>query len=72
MNAGMREVSRAAGMMESMRDESAYLYQRAEQELELAQRSEHAAAVKAHYMLAGYYLDRVYGPPAPDLASDRS
>lgn len=72
MNVTMREVSQAAGMMESVGNESAYLYLRAEQELELAQRSEHPAAVKAHYMLAGYYLDRVYGPPAPDLASDRS
>jgi hypothetical protein len=37
-----------------------YLYRRAEQELQQAQRAEHPAAVKAHYVLAGYYLDKVY------------
>ena len=39
-----------------------YFYVRAEAELELAQRAEHPAAVKAHYELAGYYLDRSYNP----------
>lgn len=39
-----------------------YLYRRAEQELRQAQRAEHPAVVKAHYLLAGYYLDLVYGP----------
>jgi hypothetical protein len=42
-----------------------YLYRRAEQELEQAQRAAHPAAVKAHYMLAGYYLDQVYGGVEP-------
>ncbi|WP_267386073.1 hypothetical protein [Sphingomonas sp. GC_Shp_3] len=42
-------------------DKNDYLYRRAEQELEQAQRAAHPAAVKAHYVLAGYYLDQVYG-----------
>jgi hypothetical protein len=43
-------------------DEDDYLLARAEAELELAQRSSHPGAVRAHYLLAGYYLDRVYRP----------
>ena len=43
-----------------------YLTQRAEAELELAQTATHPAAVKAHYLLAGYYLDRIYGPAETD------
>lgn len=43
-------------------DTENYLEKRAEAELDLAQAAEHPAAVKAHYMLAGYYLDRLYGP----------
>lgn len=38
-----------------------YHYYRAEEELELAQQAEHPAAVKAHYLLAGHYLDCFYG-----------
>ena len=38
-----------------------YFERRAEAELELAQRALHPDAVKAHYHLAGFYLDRVYG-----------
>jgi hypothetical protein len=38
-----------------------YYYDRAEAELEQAQRAQHPAAVKVHYTLAGYYLDRFYG-----------
>ena len=48
--------------MENDRD---YFYRRAEIELEMAQRTEIPAAVKAHYMLAGYYLDKVYSDAAP-------
>ena len=40
-----------------------YYIQRAEEELEIAQTSNEPAAVKAHYTLAGYYLDRAYGTP---------
>ena len=45
-------------------DDSTYYYARAEAEIERAQTADHPAAVKAHYLLAGYYLDRVYGPEA--------
>ncbi len=38
-----------------------YLEQRAEAELSLAQAATHPAAVRAHYLLAGFYLDRIYG-----------
>jgi hypothetical protein len=41
-------------------DDLQYYYKRAETELERAQRAVDPAAVKAHYLLAGYYLDRVY------------
>ncbi len=41
-------------------DDKEYYYQRAESELEMAQRTEVSEAVKAHYTLAGYYLDKVY------------
>ncbi|WP_230481154.1 hypothetical protein [Sphingomonas sp. Leaf21] len=37
-----------------------YFYQRAETELELAQKATHPAAVRAHYIIANHYLDRVY------------
>lgn len=38
-----------------------YYYQRAETELERAQRADHPAAVRAHYIMAGHYLDLTYG-----------
>ncbi len=38
-----------------------YLLERAEAELDLAQGATHERAVRAHYLLAGLYLDRVYG-----------
>jgi hypothetical protein len=44
-----------------------YFYHRAEEELEQAQNAAHPAAVKAHYTLAGFYLDRVYGPGEAEL-----
>lgn len=51
-----------------------YFYDRAEAELKLAQDAEHPAAVRAHYLLAGHYLDRFYGAPedeeAPALAAE--
>jgi hypothetical protein len=60
---------REDALMEPQDD--SYLHDRAEAELKRAQQAEHPAAVKAHYMLAGYYLDRLYGGPdetpmAPD------
>jgi hypothetical protein len=37
-----------------------YLEKRAEAELTLAQAAAHPAAVRAHYLMAGLYLDRLY------------
>jgi hypothetical protein len=45
-----------------------YFYDRAEQELECAQGATHPAAVKAHYLLASYYLDQFYGSAEAALA----
>lgn len=44
-----------------MRDDELYFYERAETELELAQRATHPLAVRAHYIIANHYLDRCYG-----------
>lgn len=51
-----------------MRDDSNYFYDRAETELELAQRATHPAAVRAHYIIANHYLDRCYSGAAPEAA----
>ena len=51
-------------------DEKAYLEQRAEAEIALAQAATHPAAVRSHYLMAGYYLDRVYGP-GEEAAAER-
>ncbi len=40
-----------------------YFQERAEQEIEHAQVADHPAAVRAHYELAGYYLDLVHSSP---------
>ena len=45
-----------------------YFYQRAETELELAQKATHPAAVRAHYIIANHYLDRVYSQPDANAA----
>jgi len=44
-----------------------YFYQRAETELELAQKATHPAAVRAHYIIANHYLDRVYNQPGAEV-----
>lgn len=41
-------------------EEQVYLETRAEAELSLAQSAAHPAVVRAHYILAGFYLDRLY------------
>jgi len=41
-------------------DEHEYLQKRAEAELECAQNALHPLAVRAHYELLGYYLNRLY------------
>jgi hypothetical protein len=40
-------------------DDLAYWKQRAEEELEFAAKAGHPNAIKAHHMLADYYLERV-------------
>jgi hypothetical protein len=45
----------------------AYLEERAEAELSMAQAAAHPAAVRAHYLLAGFYLDRLYCPQGADV-----
>jgi hypothetical protein len=57
------------------KEQAAYWEARAEQEIEAARRSDDPRAVRAHYLLAGYYLDLVHNPdarppggPAPDGA----
>ncbi len=42
-------------------EELAYLESRAEAEIEMAQRANHARVVQAHYELASAYLDRIHG-----------
>ena len=43
------------------REEVSYYQSRAEAEIEMAQRAQHARAVQAHYQLASAYLDRIHG-----------
>lgn len=43
-------------------DDTAYYRSRAEAELALARAADHPDAARAHYLLAGFYLDRVYNP----------
>lgn len=49
-----------------MEPDSDYYLRRAETELTMAQAADHPAAVRAHYFLAGFYLDRVHGPVSDD------
>jgi hypothetical protein len=41
-----------------------YFLDRVEEEISLANRATHMNVARAHYHLAAYYLDRVYGAPA--------
>jgi hypothetical protein len=54
-----------------IREEREYLERRAEDELDLAQRASHPVAVRAHYELLGFYLDRLYGGDTADQNSMR-
>ncbi len=49
-------------------DDLVYFERRAEEELELDQRSSHPEAGKSHYVLAGLYLDRIYYRPSPEAS----
>lgn len=42
-------------------EERDYWERRAEEQIALAQRARHQAVVRAHYELAGQYLDRIHG-----------
>ena len=42
-------------------EERAYFEQRAEAEIEMAQRADHVRVVQAHYELANFYLERIHG-----------
>lgn len=42
-------------------DDQSYYLRRAEAEIALAQCAVHPSAVRAHYHLAGHYLDRAHG-----------
>jgi hypothetical protein len=44
-------------------DEIHYYQERAEQELALAQQASHPQAARAHFVIAGEYLDRVHSSP---------
>lgn len=44
-----------------MTHDQAYYLSRAEAELALARCAPHPAAMRAHYHLAGFYLDKVHG-----------
>ena len=52
-----------------IRADTEYLLSRAEAELEIAQQATHEGAVRSHYLLAGLYLDRVYGGDSEDAAT---
>ena len=45
-------------------DDRDYFRERAEAELEAAVKAGHPDAARAHYLLAGFYLDRAYNPSA--------
>jgi hypothetical protein len=55
-----------------MSDDGTYYLQRAEAELALAQAASHLAAVRAHYHLAGHYLDHAYAGGIQKLPSNFS
>ena len=50
-------------------DDEDYLERRAEAALQLAQNAEHPAVVRAHYLMAGLYLDRLYNPQPEEGAA---
>ncbi|WP_420140083.1 hypothetical protein [Sphingomonas sp.] len=52
-------------------DDQEYLQRRAEAELECARRASHPAAMRAHYLLLGYYLNKLF-PGGDDVKQSRS
>lgn len=50
-----------------MRDgDRAYFSDRAEAEIEAARSATHPTAARAHFLIAGYYLDRAFNPAPPE------
>ena len=49
-------------------DERLYFRERAEAEIRAAQTAGHPEAARAHYVLAGYYLDLSHNHAGPPLA----
>ncbi|HEU4958875.1 MAG TPA: hypothetical protein VFT56_00580 [Sphingomonas sp.] len=49
------------------RNDADYYESRAEAELHRARNAEHPEAARAHYLIAGVYLDRAHGGTAPDV-----
>jgi hypothetical protein len=49
-------------------DDLSYYEQRAEAEIEMAQRARDSRAVQAHYRLATIYLDRIHPQESPDAS----
>ena len=47
-------------------EDADYYEQRAEAEIELARKSQSTEAVQAHYQLATFYLDKIYGETAAE------
>ena len=45
-------------------EERSYFRERAEAEIRAAQAAGHPDAARAHYLLAGYYLDLTFNPEA--------
>jgi hypothetical protein len=48
----------------------AYFQDRAEAEIEAAHSATHEAAARAHFLIAGYYLDRAFNPAPAGPDSD--
>ncbi len=46
------------------RQDGAYYQKRAEEEVELAQRSTDPVAVQFHYAMTELYLEKLHGPPS--------
>ncbi|WP_165357165.1 hypothetical protein [Sphingosinicella sp. CPCC 101087] len=49
-------------------DDLNYYEQRAEAEIEMAQRAHDSRAVQAHYRLATIYLDRIHPEASPEAS----
>jgi hypothetical protein len=63
-------LSRGPDRSTGLRDQL-YFQQRAEQEIRRAELAEHPDAARAHYLLAGFYLDLVHNGPEPPACQPR-